>query len=131
MIQIKEARRSRHWAFVVILILLGSFAQPAVACDVLDRGKIRYFTGFVVASHYCPFRKKPIDAAQFVAILHALKWVTDTNPTEGNCMEILTAEQDAALAIAKKDMEGVCNWAKGELDRSPVLQEFFSSAGAF
>jgi hypothetical protein len=65
-------------------------AQPAAACEVLDQGQVRYLTGFVVASHYCPFRKKPIDAAQFLAILHALKIVTDQDPTEGNCMEILT-----------------------------------------
>jgi hypothetical protein len=127
-----ELNSAHRWgAFMASFMFLGLSAQPAAACDVLNRSQVRYFTGFFVASHYCPFAKKPMDGAQFLAMLQALKYVTDGSPMEGDCMEVMKEEKDAALAIAQKDLDGVCNWAKRQLDASATLKEFFSKVGVF
>jgi hypothetical protein len=126
----KAAGRA-SWVVVALFVPLGLSAHPAGACDVLDRGQVRYFTGFVMASHYCPFRKQPIDAAKLLAILHALKIVSDQDPTQGNCMEILIEERDKALAITERDMDGLCKWAEGELNKYPDTKHFFSELGIF
>jgi hypothetical protein len=126
-----SAPRAKQWTCVAAFALAAFSAQPASACEVLNRDQVRYFTGFFIASHYCPFAKKPMDGAQLFVMLQTFKYVSDGSPMEGNCVEIMKEEKDAGLAIVQKDKDGVCNWAKGQLEKNGVLREFFSKVGIF